>query len=126
MLKAATPTFSDSVILPEVILVLVYAVLVRIWGVWVFTTLHTVGIGEQGPIRMVSDWQLAGTSLINVGLLVMLGFAAFRTKHSSPSLRRGHLAGIGLAMVVTVFVQMAALRGYGLEGFAGASFLSNW
>ncbi len=126
MMKAASPTFSESVILPEVILVLVYAFLVRVWSVWAFSTLRAVRIGEQDPSHMVSGAQLIGVTVINVALLCMLGLAAVRTKHSSPSLRRGHLAGIGLAIIVTVLVQVAALRGYSLEAFSGAAFLENW
>ncbi len=123
MLKAAAPTFSDSVILPEVILVLVYAVLVRTWSIWTFCTLRYQEVGEHGPVNLVSGGQLTVVSLINVGLLALLGFALVRTKFSPPGLRRGHIAGIGLAAVVAILIQVAAFQGFGLEGMAGESFL---
>ena len=102
-------------ILPEVVATRVYLVLVRIGSIWVMLIADLTG---PGPHRMITTSQYVGVSAIHLALVVPLIFAGFRARRSHPSVRRGHFAGMLLALYALVLVQVVAYRFYGPIVFA--------
>ncbi|MDF1839379.1 MAG: hypothetical protein P1V35_16045 [Planctomycetota bacterium] len=121
-MKIHTPTLTEFVILPEVMLAMVYVILLRVWSVWAFTTHHIPGTNPGDP-TLVSNGQLAAVTLANVLFLALFALAIPRVRKGSPSLRKGHYASLIVGAFVLVLLQVAAFQGhaqFGVYGFPSA------
>jgi len=107
------PALSEFVILPEVMLVLIYASSIRVWSIWTLLTFRFVPPEEGGPLRIISTSQFAWVSALNGVLLVLLILAGLRSRRSARSLRRGHFAGIVFAAGILILLQVGAIQAYG-------------
>ncbi|MDF1839650.1 MAG: hypothetical protein P1V35_17420, partial [Planctomycetota bacterium] len=103
-----------------VILVMVYAVLQRVWSVWALTTHHVFGT-EPGDPTLVTPGQLAAVTAANVVIFILFARAVPRVRHNSLSLQKGHYAGLVIGVVVVILLQLAALQGHAQFGVYGLS-----
>ncbi len=124
-MKTHTPTLTEFVILPEVMLAMVYVFLLRVWSIWAFTTHHIPGT-EPGDPTLVSGMQFAGVTLANLVFLALFVRALPRVRDSAPSLRKGHYASLLIGTIVLLLLQFAAVQGYSQFGVYGFSTVSSY
>ncbi|MFT5290877.1 MAG: hypothetical protein ACI8QS_002109 [Planctomycetota bacterium] len=113
-LKSLPPALTEFVILPEVMLVMAYALVTRIWSIWAFLTSRFLRLDESNPdpYRMVPGLLLCTVTAVHIAFLVLLVFAWRRVRRSSPSLRQGHYASLVLGVAIIVLLQVAAFSGH--------------
>ncbi|MCA9000489.1 MAG: hypothetical protein KDB61_01105 [Planctomycetes bacterium] len=112
-MKIRTSTPSDFVILPEVMGVIVYAALLRVWSVYALATFYAPTV-ESGGRRMISSPMFFGLSLVNLGLLGLLYKAYGRTKDDGPSVKLAHTVGLAVAAILVVLVQVGVFQAHDL------------
>jgi hypothetical protein len=101
------PAPTTFVLRPTVILALVYAELVSAWGVWTICTTRLPESGE--PLRLLPHGALVALTAVHVALFAALVADGILARRSGPGLRRGHLAGIALAVPALALLQWTAL-----------------
>lgn len=101
------PSPTSFVLRPVVIVVLVYVVLVSIWGIWTLLTVQAPESGETG--RMLSRTALVLVTATHAVLLVALAVDGLLALRSGPGMRRGHLTGVALSIVVLAVLQWGAV-----------------
>jgi L-asparagine transporter-like permease len=94
------------------VLAMVYTGLASIWAIWTFCTLRFRTLEEEAaatePLRMLSTGQYTWVSVANFALALYLISDAHRVRREPPPTRRAFWAGIGMALLILVAVQVGA------------------
>ncbi len=98
---------SDFVLRPSVVLGIVWLGFCGIWRVWIVATAKYPTLAEPPGLRLLSESEFWVASAVNVALFLGLLLDAWLCRRSPAGLRRGHRAGICLAVVATAALQYA-------------------
>ena len=94
----------------SVVLTMVYSGLASIWAIWTLCTLQFRSLEEDAaaiePMRILSTGHYTWVCLINLALTLYLISDAVRVRGEPHPSRRAFWAGIGMALLVLVVVQV--------------------
>jgi len=98
---------------PSVTATIPYVGLCGIWFLWILATARAPLIGDPGPFRLITLGQYAGVSALNALFVVFLAVDGYLARKSPPGLRRGHLAGVALALLAVLLIQLGLFHAWG-------------
>ena len=103
------PAPTSFVLRPGVVAVIVYVGLAAVWGVWRICTATLPETGGDEPFRLLTTPRLTSITVLHAGLLLVLVAEGLVARRSGSGLRRGHLVGIALAVLVVALAQWGAV-----------------
>jgi hypothetical protein len=102
--QQVTPGF---VLRPAVVLCVPWGGVCAVWFIWVILTARALEVGGQQVLTLMTSREFLIGSTVNAVLFLLL-LADFRVaRRSPPGFRRGHVAGIALAVLGMAFAQAA-------------------
>ncbi len=90
---------AEFVLLPSVALSIPWIGLSGVWGIWTLCTAEHRTLGDPRELRFLGAGEFAAVSVVALAFGVWLVFDGRRADASAPSVRRGQLAGVALALL---------------------------
>lgn len=112
MKKSITPSSTEFVILPEVMLAWIYLMCVHLWTVWKMCTMK-FPTSELDPIRFMSGNQYALITVLNAVFFIAFLLGGLKARRSDPALRKGHYVSVISGAIIMIVLQYASYRLYG-------------
>lgn len=112
-MKLSAPGNATFILRPTVTAAIVYFGVCAIGYLWILATAEYPTSGSTELFRLISTTQFAILSAVNVALFVALAMDGYASKRSPPAMRRAHFAGLLLAAVTLVLVQLVVVYAHG-------------
>lgn len=102
-----------SIIRPVVLIGLLYFGLCSAWFLWILLNVRFPEAGDPEPFRLITSGQYVAVSVADAILLTTFVVDGWLARRSPPALRRAHLAGLGLGVIVLGLIQLGCYYAYG-------------
>ena len=112
-MKLSAPGNATFILRPTVTAAIVYVGVCAIGYLWILATAEHPPSGSTEPFRLVSTTQFAVLSAANVAFLIAFAVDGYSSMKGPPAMRRAHFAGLLLAAVTLVLVQLVAVYAHG-------------
>jgi hypothetical protein len=102
-------TSPGFVLRPSVTLCIPWGGLCCVWFIWVTCTASFSDVGGRQLLTLMSGKEFLLGSVANAALMIFLAIDFWISRRSPPGLKRGHQAGIVLAVIGIALAQVAFL-----------------
>lgn len=99
----------EWIVTPAASMTMAYGGMIACWFIYLACTLMHPPLFHEGPFRMIDTGSYVLFSGANVGLGLWLLISFKSARQAAPSIRRGQLTGIALALVFLSAIQWGAL-----------------